>query len=167
MEYTLRIWQENDVESLIKHANNPKIAQFMTNAFPYPYTEENGKAFIKMASSGNPTNIFAIEVEGNAVGGIGIHPQSDVMCKNAELGYWLGEQYWGRGIITNAIQKMVQYAFENFDLIRIYARPYGNNIASQKALLKAGFKLEATIQKNIFKNGEFLDEMIFAYRKIV
>lgn len=166
MEYTLRIWQENDLESLIKHANNPKIAQFMTNAFPYPYIEENGKAFIKMASTGNPTNIFAIEVEGNAVGGIGIHPQSDVMCKNAELGYWLGEQYWGRGIITKAIQEMVQYAFEKFDIIRIYARPYGNNIASQKALLKGGFKLEATIQKNIFKNGEFLDEMIFAFRKI-
>ena len=165
MEYTLRTWQENDVESLIKHANNPKIAQFMTDAFPYPYTEEKGKAFIKYALTGNPTNIFAIEVEGNAVGGIGIHPQLDVMCKNAELGYWLSEQYWGRGIITNAIQEMVNYAFEKFDIIRIYARPYGNNIASQKALLKARFVLEANIQKSIFKNGELLDEMIFAYRK--
>ncbi len=165
MEYVLRAWKESDVESLVENANNPKIAQFMTDGFPYPYTTEKANGFIQYAMAGKPTNIFAIEVNGKAVGGIGIHPQSDVMCKNAELGYWLGEKYWGNGIITNAIREMVKYAFDIFDIVRIYARPYGTNVASQKALLKAGFTLEATIQKNIYKNGELLDETIFAVRK--
>ncbi len=165
MNYTLRRWNKSDIDSLIEQANNPSVAKFMTDAFPYPYTYENGKSFIDFAMSGNPIRIFAIEVDGKAVGGIGLHPQNDVMCKNAELGYWLGEKYWGNGIITKAIRETVAYGFENFDIVRIYARPYGNNAASQKVLLKAGFILEATIPLTIFKNGEFLDELIFGIRK--
>ena len=109
MEFQLRAWRETDVESLVKYANNTNIAENLTNAFPHPYTRENGEAFIKYASSANPLHIFAIEVGGEAVGGIGIHPQSDIMCKNAELGYWLGEKYWGQGIITNAVKQMIEY----------------------------------------------------------
>ncbi|MCB0473179.1 MAG: GNAT family N-acetyltransferase, partial [Flavobacteriaceae bacterium] len=127
--------------------------------------EADGKAFITMATKADPIHIFAIEVEGKAVGGIGIHPQSDIMKKNAELGYWLGEPYWGKGIITRAIRQMVDFAFKTYDITRVYARPYGTNIGSQKVLEKNGFKLEARIEKNIFKNGEFLDELIYAIRK--
>lgn len=165
MEFQLRAWRETDLESLVQYANNPNIAENLTNAFPHPYTNENGEAFIKYASSANPLHIFAIEVGGEAVGGIGIHPQSDIMCKNAELGYWLAEPFWGNGIISKAIAQMVQYGFTTFDIVRIYARPFGTNIASQKVLEKNGFVLEAHIHENIFKNGVFQDELIYAVRK--
>lgn len=155
----------DDLESLVQHANNFEVAKNLTDAFPHPYSEADGKAFIAMATKEDPIHIFAIEVEGKAVGGIGIHPQNDIMKKNAELGYWLGEAYWGKGIITRAIKQMVDFAFKTYDITRVYARPYGSNMASQKVLEKNGFKLEARIEKNIFKNGEFLDELIYAIRK--
>lgn len=165
MQFKLRPWNENDTNSLVANANNFNIARFLTDGFPHPYTEQNARDFIAMATKDDPVHIFAIEVEGKAVGGIGIHPQSDIMKKNAELGYWLGETYWGKGIITAAIKQMVDFAFNTYDITRIYARPFGNNVASQKVLQKAGFILEARIEKNIFKNGEFLDELIYAVRK--
>ncbi len=165
MEFKLRPWHENDLESLVKYANNINIAKFMTDGFPFPYTIEGGKLFIEFANKNKPTHIFAIEVNGEAVGGIGIHPQSDIYKKNAELGYWLAEPYWGNGIITKAIKEILIYGFEQFDINRIFARPFGNNIASQKVLEKAGFTLEAKLEKTLFKNGEFLDELIYGYRK--
>ena len=165
MEFTLRAWRETDLESLVKYANNPNIAEHLTNAFPHPYTEENGQAFIQYANSAEPLHIFAIEIDGEAVGGIGIHPQTDIMCKNAELGYWLAEPFWGNGIVSKAIAQMVDYGFSTFDIVRIYARPFGSNLASQKVLEKNGFVLEARIAQNIFKNGVFQDELIYAVRK--
>ncbi|MBN8641752.1 MAG: GNAT family N-acetyltransferase [Flavobacteriales bacterium] len=161
----LRTWTIEDAENLAKYANNPKVAQFLTNAFPHPYTIENAKSFIEMVSNQNPTAIFAIDVNGEAVGSIGLHAQTDIMCKNMELGYFLGEPFWGSGITTEAVRTIVEYGFQNFDITRIYARPYGNNPASQKVLEKAGFTLEARIEQNIYKNGEFLDELIYAVRK--
>jgi ribosomal-protein-alanine N-acetyltransferase len=165
MQFTLRPWHENDLDSLVENANNFDIARFMTDGFPHPYTADKGKAFIAFATQDNPVHIFAIDVDGKAVGGIGIHPQTDIMRKNAELGYWLGQKYWGKGIISAAIPQIVDFAFQTYDLTRIYARPFGTNIASQKVLEKAGFVLEARIEQNIFKNNEFLDELIYAYRK--
>ncbi|HRD40466.1 MAG TPA: GNAT family protein, partial [Bacteroidia bacterium] len=91
--------------------------------------------------------------------------QQDIMCKNAELGYWLSEEYWGNGIVPKVVSQLVDYGFRNFDITRIYARPFGNNPSSQRVLEKCGFKLEARIEKSIFKNGEFLDELIYAVRK--
>jgi len=132
MRFTLRPWKISDLESLVHHANNAKIARFMTDGFPNPYTPEKGKAFIEFATKDNPVHIFAIDVDGKAVGGIGIHPQSDIMKKNAELGYWLGEDYWGHGIITKAIKEMIEFAFNTYDITRLYARPFGTNTASQK-----------------------------------
>src|SRR5688572_17125235 len=98
MEFKLRPFREDDLASLVKYANNPKIAGNLTNQFPYPYTEEHGRKFIKMAMSHDPVRIHTIEINGEASGGIGVHPQDDVYCKNAELGYWLAEPYWGKGI---------------------------------------------------------------------
>lgn len=121
MEIKLRPWELSDLTSLVKYANNPKIAGNMTDAFPSPYTEESGRAFISMAQKGVSAYLMAIEVEGEAVGGIGIHRQSDIMRKNAELGYWLAEPFWGKGITSQAVQKMVEYAFNTFDINRIYA----------------------------------------------
>ncbi len=161
----LRAWRPNDLENLVKYANNPKIAQNLTDAFPYPYTEEKGIQFIEMAVNHDIQRIFCIDINGEALGAIGIHPQTDIYCKNAELGYWLAETQWGKGLITEAIKQIVDYGFQKFDITRIFARPFGHNIASQKVLEKAGFTLEAKLEKTLYKNGEYLDELIYAVRK--
>ncbi len=165
MDIQLRPWRITDLPSLVRHANNPNIARQLTNQFPSPYTEVHANAFIEMATSHDPVRIMAIVINGEACGGIGIHPQSDVYCKNAELGYWLSESYWGKGIVSQLIPKMIHHGFENFPIDRIYARPYGRNIASQKVLEKSGFKLEAKMEKTFYKNGEYLDELIYAIRR--
>lgn len=154
-----------DLDSLVRYANNINIARFLTNQFPHPYTEENGRAFIEFAMSGTPMRIMAIDINNEAVGGIGVHPQKDVYSKNAEMGYWLAEPFWGNGIMTSAIRQMVDYGFKNFDINRIFARPFGNNHASQKVLEKSGFTLEARYEKTFFKNGEYLDELVYAVRR--
>jgi RimJ/RimL family protein N-acetyltransferase len=165
MEFTLRAWHINDLQSLVKHANNFNVSRFLMDRFPHPYTEENGKAFIGFATQGNPQNIFAIDINGEACGGIGLHPQDDIHKKNAELGYWLAEPFWGKGIITRAIPQVVDYGFKNFDIDRIFARPFGNNPGSQKVLEKTGFTLEGRFKGTICKNGECLDELIYAVRR--
>jgi len=165
MEIKLRPWKIEDADSLVENANNFDIARFMSDAFPNPYTLEDAKNFIAFATKDEPIHIFAIDIDGQAVGGIGIHPQADIMKKNAELGYWLGEKYWGKGIISKAIREIIPWAFNTYDITRIYARPFGSNMASQKVLEKAGFVLEARIKENIFKNGEYLDELIYAIRR--
>lgn len=165
MQFKLRPFNISDIDSLVKYANNSKIAANLTNQFPHPYTKENGEAFIKMATQNIPIPIFAIDINGNASGGIGIHLQNDIHIKNAELGYWLAEPFWGKGIMTKAVTQMVDYGFKTFDITRIFARPYGTNIGSQKVLEKAGFILEGRFKNTIFKNGKYLDELIYAIRK--
>lgn len=164
MEFKLRPWNMDDLDSLVENANDYDIAKNLTDVFPHPYTEEDGKKFIAYATSEDVIRIFAIEVDGKAVGAIGLHPQQDIMKKNIELGYWLGKKYWGKGIISKAVKQMVDYAFESFDITRVYARPFGTNVASQKILEKNGFKLEANIEKSIYKNGEFFDELVYGFR---
>ena len=160
----LRKWNETDLNSLVKYANNSNIAKWLTNGFPHPYTQEDGKAYISMVTNDNPVKVFAIEVNGEAVGSIGIFPQSDIHEKNAEIGYWLAEEQWGKGIMTKAIQEIVEYGFQTFDIVRIFARPFSTNIKSQRILEKVGFELEARLKKALFKNGEFMDELIYAKR---
>lgn len=165
MEFKLRPWNLNDLKSLVKYANNTKIAENLTNKFPNPYSHENGESFIKMALKNDPIQIFAIEVNGKAAGEIGLHPETDIHIRNMELGYWLAELYWGKGIMTVAVKQMVDYGFKTFQIDRIFARPFGTNIGSQKVLEKAGFKLEAKFEKTLYKNGEYLDELIYAIRQ--
>lgn len=165
MKYSLRPWRTDDLDSLVKYANNFKIAKNLTNKFPYPYTKEAGEKFIAYAIADSPIHIFAIEVNGEAVGGIGIHPQDDVHCKNAELGYWIAEPFWGKGIISHAIPQIVDFGFKTFDITRIFARPFETNFASQHILEKCGFSLEGRFSKTFYKNGEYLDELIYAIRK--
>ena len=165
MAYTLRPFNINDLESLVEYANNYKIAANLTNQFPHPYTRESGEAFIKMATQHSPPTILAIEINGKASGGIGLHLQTDIHIKNAELGYWLAEPYWGQGIMTKAVKHIVNYGFKNLDITRIFARPFGTNLASQKVLKNAGFVLEGKFKDTIYKNGEYLDELIYAIRK--
>jgi [ribosomal protein S5]-alanine N-acetyltransferase len=163
MEFKLRPWQSTDVENLMKYANNERIARFMTNQFPHPFEEIHAIAFIERANS-HTSIMLAIDINGRAVGGIGLHPMSDVYALNAELGYWLAEPFWGQGIMSKAIEEMVTIGFERLPINRIFARPFGSNKASQKALENAGFKLEARIEGSIFKNGQTEDELIFGMR---
>jgi ribosomal-protein-alanine N-acetyltransferase len=162
---SLRAWATSDIDNLVKHANNPNIAKTMTNAFPHPYTQEAGLAFITMANSKKPLSIFALCLNNEAIGGIGVHPQQDIHEKCAELGYWLAEPFWGKGIASKAVLKMIDFAFLNFDIVRLYARPFSSNIGSQKVLEKCGFKLEARLKKSIFKNGVYMDELIYSIVK--
>ena len=161
MKFKLRKWENSDLESLVEHANNLNVAKWLTNQFPFPYTNEAGKSYLNMIENDSPTKVFAIEVEGKAVGSIGIFPQSDIHEKSAEIGYWLSEQYWRNGIMSKAIQEIVQYGFETFNIVRIFARPFSTNIGSQKVLEKAGFKLEAILKQALYKKGEYFDEYIY------
>ncbi|MCE3280102.1 MAG: family N-acetyltransferase [Bacteroidetes bacterium] len=165
MQIKLRPWHPNDLINLTAYANNPNIAKNMTDRFPYPFTAEHAQKFIEKNSAPSIPNILAIDLNGEAIGGIGLHPQEDIQRMNAELGYWLGEPYWGKGIITEAIKLIVDYGFKNFEINRIFAKPFGTNIASQKALEKAGFILEGRFEKTLFKNGESVDELIYAARR--
>lgn len=165
MEITLRPWHLDDVNDLVALANNKNIAQFMADVFPHPYTIENGKTFITFATSNPNSKIFAIIIDGKLVGSISLHLQTDILRKNAEIGYWLGEQHWGKGIITQAVPQMIDYGFKNMDIVRIFARIFGTNKASQKVIKKCGFKLEGKYDKTLYKNEEYLDELIYAIRK--
>jgi ribosomal-protein-alanine N-acetyltransferase len=165
MNITLRPWHINDLENLVALANNPNIARNLTDQFPSPYTKENGLKFIEFASSNEPLRIFAIDLDGESIGGIGLHPQSDIERKNAELGYWLGEPFWGKGIISKVVPQIVEYGFAHLDLHRIFARPFGRNIASQKVLEKAGFSLEAKLKDAFYKNKIFEDAFIYSILK--
>jgi RimJ/RimL family protein N-acetyltransferase len=165
MEFKIRPWEISDLTNLVKYANNWNVAKNLTDKFPYPYTETEGRAFIEFATADNPIHIFTIDINGKAVGGIGIHPQSDIYIKNAELGYWLGEPFWGQRIISNAIRQIIDFGFTTYDIDRIFARPFGTNIASQKILEKNNFVLEGRFEKVFFKNGEYFDELVYALRR--
>lgn len=162
MHFKLRPWLPTDVESLVRHANNPNIAKWLTNVFPHPYTEADGQSYIEMVRKATPATVFAIEIDGEAVGSIGVFKQTDVHEKNAEIGYWLSEKYWGNGVMPRAIAEICEYAFKTFDVVRLYARPFSTNVGSARVLEKAGFELEARLKNALYKNGAFMDELIYA-----
>ena len=164
MEFKLRPWTINDLESVSKNADNESITKFMSDGFPD--CKNKWASFISFATSEESILYLAIEINGEAAGGIGIRQQKDIMRKNAELGYWLSEPYWGLGIMTRTIKEIVERAFDTFDIDRIYATPFETNIASHRILEKAGFTLEARLQKVVIKNNERLDELIYAIRKM-
>lgn len=161
MDFILRPWCFDDVDSLIKYGSNPHITQFMSDGFSNLFTPEKAKAFIGFANSGTDKLYRTIEIKGEASGGIGVMLQTDIYRKNAELGYWLAEPYWGNGIISRAISMIVEEAFQTFDINRVYATPFATNTASQRVLEKAGFTIEARHPKKVFKNGEYLDELVY------
>ncbi|MBN1118409.1 MAG: GNAT family N-acetyltransferase [Bacteroidales bacterium] len=162
----LRNWCDSDLESLVENANNKKVYDNLRDLFPHPYTKEDARHWIDICKNqALPLTNFAVETEGKAVGSIGLVLKEDVHRKNIEIGYWLGEKYWGRGIITEAIKLMVDYAFENFDAVRIYAEFFNGNTGSQRVLEKNGFKYEATLYQSIFKNNRFNDSKIYSLLK--
>ena len=156
---------ESDVDSLVKYANNYNVAKFLTNEFPHPYYKEDAKAFILSISNDNPTNVFAIEIEGEVAGAIAIIPQTEFDSAKGELGYWIAEKYWNNGIATSAIKKIVDYGFKTFNIDKIYATPFIENKASQRVLIKSGFKLESNSKVAIIKNNEEYDVFVFSKTK--
>jgi len=162
---TIRPWRLNDAESLAKHANNRRVWLALRDAFPHPYTADDANKFLQNATTAQPTTDFCIEVDGAAVGGIGIHLGRDVHRHTAELGYWLEEELWGRGIVTEAVAAFSNFCFENFRLRRIYAEPFSNNPASARVLEKTSFVLEGRLRNNVIKDGKILDSLLYARTK--
>ena len=165
MKLELRKIDIQDLDKLVEYAGDAEVANNLTDRFPHPYTTKHGLEFIEFANSDSPEIIRAIIVDGEFSGTIGIHPQSDVFRKNAELGYWLARQYWGKGIMTKAVSRMVDFGFSNLNIDRIFARTFGRNIPSRKVLEKAGFILEAEFKSTIYKNGRYEDELIYTVRR--
>jgi [ribosomal protein S5]-alanine N-acetyltransferase len=164
-DFTLRPFHPDDLHSLVKHANDPSVAAHLTDSFPHPYTEAFGREFIQQAIQSPPLR-RCIDIGGECVGAIGLHPRTDLWRKNMELGYWLAAAHRGKGIMPECIREMVQLGFAEFPAItRIYAVPFGSNAASQKALEKAGFALEAKLIGTLVKNGRVEDEWIYAVRR--
>lgn len=159
----LRDWTVSDAGSLVKHADNPRIAASMRDAFPTPYTLDDAGRFLTMATSPGPDLFLAIDVGGEAVGGIGIHRKSDVRCRSAEAGYWLSESFWGQGIVTDTLFALVPVAFEQYDIVRLEAGVFSNNPASMRVLENCGFIREAVHNNAIWKNGTLLDEIVYAH----
>lgn len=163
--FRLRPWHQDDAAPLVRYANNPKIARNLRDDFPSPYTLRDARKWLEPGPVNRKNIILAVEVEGEAAGGIGLHGLSDVHRYNAELGYWLAEDHWGKGIMTEAIGAMVDYAFLHTHWLRIFATVFQHNKASMRVLEKNGFHLEAIHKRNVMKEGRLLDEYLFAIRK--
>jgi ribosomal-protein-alanine N-acetyltransferase len=159
---TIRPWRLDDAESLAKHANNRNVWLSLRDKFPHPYTSEDARKFLEATAKFEPITDFCIEVNGAAVGGIGIHLGIDVHRHTAEMGYWLGEEFWARGIMTEAVREFSDFCFDTFSLRRIYAEPFANNRASVRVLEKAGFVFEGCLKNNVMKDGKLLDSLLYA-----
>ena len=164
-DFRIRPWQEGDEASLVQHANNRKIWHNVRNRFPSPYTMNDAKLWIKIANTDTTMLSLALEVDAQAVGGIGVIFKDDVYQHTAEIGYWLGETYWNRGITTRAVQAVSDHIFTHYDIIRLYAGIFEHNLASARVLEKAGYTFEARLRQNVTKDGKVLDELIYARLK--
>ena len=160
MEYILREFKETDLDSLVKHLNNPNVLRWKSDSYPYPFTIEDGKkALSRYMNNNKPATHFAIEVNGEAVGAAHARIDEDIYEKNAEISIWVGEDYWGTGISKEVVREFVDYLFDSFDLERIYATLFATNIRPQ-GFVKLGFKYEAKLEKGRYKDGVFYDELI-------
>ncbi|MDH3217869.1 MAG: GNAT family N-acetyltransferase, partial [Candidatus Krumholzibacteria bacterium] len=156
----VRSFTLGDAESLALHADNRKVWINLRDTFPHPYSPSDAQAFIEESLTEQPQTSFAIAVGAQAVGGIGLRLQSDVERVSAEIGYWLGETFWGRGITTEALRATTDYAIEEYHLTRVYAVPFAWNNASLRVLEKAGYTLEGRMRRSAVKNGQVVDQLL-------
>ena len=163
-EWKLRPWTDDDITALVRYANNIKIWINVRDLFPHPYTASDARHWIRLAGTQPITN-FAIASQAEAIGGIGFTVQSDISRRSAEIGYWVGEPHWGKGIATLALGALVRHAFANYDLVRLYATVFEPNRASARVLEKNGFKMEARMVKSITKKGQTMDAFLYALTK--
>lgn len=158
----IRYWEKEDAPAIAKYANNSKIWLNLRDRFPHPYQRADAEAFLAKILEQQPMTFSAIANEQEAIGSIGLTFGEDVHRYTAELGYWLAEPFWNKGIMTEAVIKFTDFAFEGFELNRIFAEPYTNNTASVRVLEKSGFTREGTLRGNVFKNGKILDQYLYA-----
>lgn len=159
---SVRSWEWRDLDSIVRHANNRKVSINLRDRFPYPYTVRDARGWLDGVVDQKPETNFAIDVADEAVGGIGFIPQYDVGRRSAEIGYWLGEEFWGRGIATEALIAVTDYAFAHFDLCRLYAHVFDWNGASSRVLEKAGYAYEGRMRKSVTKEGQTIDQLMYA-----
>lgn len=160
--WSIRRFQRRDVAALAKYANNPNVSAYLRDAFPYPYSRREARIWVEAAMAQEVVSHFAIATKDELIGGVGFHPQEDVHRRSAELGYWLGEPFWDRGIASQAVPVVVAHAFEDFDLVRIFAYVFEGNAASERVLEKAGFVCEGVLRQSVFKQGRMLDQKLYA-----
>lgn len=167
MTCRIRKWKLSDAKDLAMALSNKKIQDNLRDGLPYPYTEQDGMSYISamLSADENETFAFAIIVDGKAVGSIGVFRQGNIHRQTAELGYYIAEEYWGKGIMTEAVIQICEYVFEKSDIIRIYAEPFAYNAASCRVLEKAGFQYEGTLRSNAVKNGKVIDMKMYALLK--
>jgi ribosomal-protein-alanine N-acetyltransferase len=159
----IRSWTWNDAEPLQRHANNRKVWRNLHDGFPSPYTIRDARRWLTHSLSSSAESNLAIEVDGQSVGGIGFVPKDGPSSRSAEVGYWLGEEYWGRGIATECVRAIVTYAFAHHpELCRLYAQVFQWNVASMRVLEKAGFTHECILKKAAVKAGEVIDLVQYA-----
>ena len=159
---SVRTYRPDDAASLAANANNRKVWLNLRDRFPHPFTETNGAEWISHVLSTPGSQNFAIAVDDKAVGGIGLHLGTDVERISAELGYWLGEPYWGRGIVSEAVALITKYGLEELGLARIFAVPYAHNVASHRVLEKSGYEREGIMRSSAIKDGVIWDQYLYA-----
>ena len=159
---TLRPWQHGDAESIVRHANDPDVAANLRDRFPHPYTAADAEEWLQFATTESPVTDFAVEVDGEAVGGIGLTLETDIERCSAEIGYWLGKAVWGRGLATAAVKTLVGYGLREFGLTRIFARVFAEHGASIRVLEKAGFSREGLMRRAAIKAKIVRDQVLYA-----
>lgn len=169
MTCSIRKWKLSDAKDLVVACSNKKVQDNLRDGLPYPYTEQDGVDFISamLAADENETFAFAITVDDKAVGSIGVFRQTNIHRQTAELGYYVAEEYWGKGIMTEAVKQICKYVFDNSDIIRIFAEPFAYNAASCRVLEKAGFQYEGTLRSNTVKNGKVIDMKMYSLLKVL
>ena len=160
---SVRSWRAADADSLVTYANNRKIWLNLRDRFPHPYTKRDALEFLRSVRAQQPNTVFAIVVDDEAVGSIGFFPQADIGRVSAEIGYWLAEPFWGRGITTDALVAVTKHAIEQHQLTRIFAMPFASNRASCRVLEKAGYVLEARLRRSAIKDGAIVDQFQYAF----
>ncbi len=160
----IRRWKLSDAKDLAIALSNRKVQDNLRDGLPYPYTEQDGKDYISDMLSANEddTFAFAVTADNKVVGSIGVFRQGNIHRQTAELGYYVAEEYWSRGIMTEAVKQICEYVFSKSDILRIYAEPFAYNIASCRVLEKAGFQYEGTLRSNAVKNGEVIDMKMYS-----
>lgn len=167
MESMIRPWRLEDAPHLAEAANNPKVLANLRDGLPYPYSLQDAQDYIQAMLTTDPhtTYAFAIVAENRAIGSIGVFRKDNIHRQTAEMGYYIGEPWWGKGLGTQAVRQACRYIFEQTDILRIFAEPFAHNISSCRILEKAGFTCEGVLRKNAVKNGQVLDMKMYAIVK--
>lgn len=163
----IRKWKLSDAEDLAAALSNTKIQNNLRDGLPYPYTEKDGTEYITdmLSADEDQTFAFAVTADSKVVGRIGVFRQENIHRQTGELGYYIAEEYWGKGIMTEAVKQICAYVFDKSDMIRIYAEPFAYNAASCRVLEKAGFQYEGTLRNNAVKNGKVIDMRMYSLLK--